>query len=130
YDTPADRPALGQPLEIRLVSGGFQVNWDNVRLTATNPSMTTDPATGAITWTPTGAQVGTYDVALRVSDGRGGTADQTYTILVEQEAGNHAPAIVSRPVTRLAAAEFIPGSDNDTVFTVPGSPGQPVSATF
>lgn len=33
YQALADDPLLGQPLGIRLISNGIQVNWDNVRLT-------------------------------------------------------------------------------------------------
>ena len=61
YDAPAGSPLPGQPLEIRLLSGGSQANFDNVRLTAaasTYPAgMTIDPQTGEIAWTPTASPV-------------------------------------------------------------------------
>jgi streptogramin lyase len=90
YDSMANDPRAGLPLEIRLVSNGIQVNFDDVRLTAETtvgivPGMAIDANTGVATWRPTAAQIGTHDVALTVSDGRGGTAAQTYTILVQPD---------------------------------------------
>jgi hypothetical protein len=104
YDSPASDPPAGQLLEIRLVSNGIQVNFDDVRLTAEttvgmSPGMSIDANTGLVSWKPAADQIGMHDVALTVLDGRGGTAVQTYTILVEPEAGNHAPVIASTPVT-------------------------------
>ncbi len=90
---------LGQRLEIRL-SGSTGVNWDNVRLTATEifapPSgMSIDAATGEVTWVPTVGQIGTHDIRIMASDGRGGTATQSYQIQVAPDPLNHPPAIVS-----------------------------------
>jgi hypothetical protein len=59
--------------------------------------MTIDAATGVIQWTPSEVQVGTHDVAVEVSDGRGGTASQSFTI--EVQAINNPPNITSTPVT-------------------------------
>ncbi|MHB8861524.1 MAG: putative Ig domain-containing protein [Pirellulaceae bacterium] len=55
---------------------------------------------GLVTWTPVGTQIGTHSVVLQVDDGRGGRTTQTYVIAVGQEPGNHAPLIVSDPVTQ------------------------------
>ena len=63
-------------------------------------NMTVDPATGSVDWTPTTGQIGLQDVTLTVSDGRGGTATQTYAVRVGEEPGNHPPVIVSTPVTQ------------------------------
>jgi sugar lactone lactonase YvrE len=41
-----------------------------------------DPTMGVVTWTPTADQVGPHAVTLTVSDGRGGTATQAFTVLV------------------------------------------------
>ncbi|MHB1524597.1 MAG: putative Ig domain-containing protein, partial [Candidatus Dormibacteria bacterium] len=65
--------------------------------------MTIDPSTGLVQWTPTVAELGTTSVTLDVSDGRGGSASQTYSILVQPAVGNDAPAIVSKPITSVVA---------------------------
>ena len=55
---------------------------------------------GLVTWTPDGTQIGTHDVVLQANDGSGGQTTQAYVIAVGQEPGNHAPLIVSDPVTQ------------------------------
>lgn len=57
--------------------------------------MTVDAVTGRLTWTPDAAQVGANPVVLRVDDGRGGRAEQAFTVQVAQ--GNRAPSITSTP---------------------------------
>lgn len=65
----------------------------------TNPAgMTIDATTGAITWTPTAAQLGDRPVTVAVSDGRGGTAEQRFTVCVKPSPGNHPPVIVSQAI--------------------------------
>ncbi len=51
------------------------------------------------------AGVGEHNVSLMVSDGRGGTATQSYTILVQPEPGDHPPVIISQPVTTAVAGQ-------------------------
>jgi hypothetical protein len=63
-----------------------------------------DPDSGAVTWTPAANQAGDQSVTLTVSDERGGTATQTYAINVRAETGNHAPSIISDPVTTFTPA--------------------------
>ncbi|MGH9902004.1 MAG: putative Ig domain-containing protein, partial [Pyrinomonadaceae bacterium] len=46
-------------------------------LLAAPAGMTIDNPTGLINWTPAAAQAGTLPVTVQVSDGRGGTAEQT-----------------------------------------------------
>jgi RHS repeat-associated protein len=111
YDALDGSPFLGQLLEIRLISAGAQVSFDNVRLTATPavevgaalplPGMAIDSATGLVTWTPTVGQLGPQSVSVRAEDGRGGIAVQTFTVNVLQESDNEAPVIVSQPITAL-----------------------------
>ncbi|MFN0054700.1 MAG: putative Ig domain-containing protein, partial [Planctomycetales bacterium] len=67
--------------------------------------MTIDESTGVISWTPAGAQVGLHKVIFDVTDGRGGTASQSYVVQVDRAAGNRAPMIVSRPPTSLRLGE-------------------------
>jgi RHS repeat-associated protein len=61
--------------------------------------MTVDSTTGVVNWTPTGTQLGTYNVAFAVTDGRGGVAQQDFKVRTQAQAGNHAPIIVSEPIT-------------------------------
>src|SRR5262249_22012838 len=52
-------------------------------LLSTAPAgMTIDPNTGAITWTPTAAQVGSQNVVVQVVDAAGNGGTQTYAIAV------------------------------------------------
>jgi len=61
--------------------------------------LTIDPTSGLVQWSPAAAQIGANSVTLQVADGRGGTATQSFTILIGPEQGNHAPVIVSQPET-------------------------------
>ena len=61
--------------------------------------MTINPKTGDLAWTP--SELGAYSVTIRVEDGRGGSATQTYTINVTEQPENRAPVIVTDPVTEV-----------------------------
>ncbi|SPD75628.1 exported hypothetical protein [uncultured Desulfobacterium sp.] len=50
-------------------------------LSTTHSGMGIDQTTGLITWTP--QETGSYDVITEVSDGKGGTDTQSFTIIVE-----------------------------------------------
>jgi PGF-pre-PGF domain-containing protein len=63
-------------------------------LSAAPVGMTINSATGLISWTPTGAQVGNNNVKVIVGDGSL-TAEQEFTVTVQNM--NHAPKIVSYP---------------------------------
>src|SRR5262249_29694385 len=60
--------------------------------------MQVDAATGKVTWSPQQADLGTHAVALRVDDGRGGTAEQDYTITAITAPPNRPPVFTSTPV--------------------------------
>ena len=77
--------------------------------------LTVDATTGLVSWTPTVAQIGPKSVTLQVADGRGGTAVQTYTIAVGQQAGNEGPVITSTPVTQF---NIPPAGNADYIYTV------------
>ncbi|MCI0535158.1 MAG: putative Ig domain-containing protein, partial [Verrucomicrobiales bacterium] len=68
-------------------------------LTVFPEGMTISPSTGLILWVPTASQIGNHNVAVQVSDGRGGTATQSYVISVLPDPANHAPIIISEPST-------------------------------
>jgi RHS repeat-associated protein len=61
------------------------------------PGMQIDTGTGRITWTPTAGQLGPNPVLLTVSDGNGGVASQSYTIVVTDVPANQAPTIDTSP---------------------------------
>jgi RHS repeat-associated protein len=60
--------------------------------------MTVQPETGVVVWLPTSDQIGTHDVVLRVEDGQGGVALQSFQITVS--AANTPPVITSTPPTQ------------------------------
>ncbi|MCY2977661.1 MAG: putative Ig domain-containing protein [Planctomycetota bacterium] len=69
------------------------------RLTEAPAGMTIAETTGKITWTPTVAQIGNHKVVVQVDDGRGGKANQTYTVSLIAAPPNRPPVIVSVPNT-------------------------------
>lgn len=64
-------------------------------LTVAPSGMAVDPATGVLVWTPAASQVGYSSVILRVRDGLGGVALQSFQIDVGST--NHPPMITSTP---------------------------------
>lgn len=82
YDIDATDPNAGDVLTYSLVAG---------------PStMTVDPASGLVQWTPTAAQVGVHSgITVKVTDSGGLSASQTFNITVQS--GNHPPTITSTP---------------------------------
>ncbi|GHU23659.1 hypothetical protein FACS189497_09610 [Betaproteobacteria bacterium] len=68
-------------------------------LSAAPPGMIISDS-GRITWTPTVAALGYQGVTLTVSDGKGATATQSYTLYVQSYASNRPPKITSTPAFR------------------------------
>ena len=62
-------------------------------LTIKPTGMTINGSTGLIQWTPTSSQVGTRNVTVEVSDGRGGRATQSFTITVKRV--DRTPPVIS-----------------------------------
>ncbi len=79
------------------------VDPDGTRLTysllAAPAGMTIDSSTGELTWVALATQIGTHQIFVQASDGRGGTASQRYNIVVNATASNRPPLIVSAPLT-------------------------------
>jgi hypothetical protein len=86
--------------------------------------MVIDAGSGVISWTPTQAQSGPQAVTLRVSDGRGGSATQSFTVTVGAGA-NSPPSITSTPTSVGKAARLFVYSATAT----PPMPMTPETAT-
>jgi RHS repeat-associated protein len=67
----------------------------NYDLVVKPTGMAVHAETGAVVWVPAADQVGEHDVTLRVQDGRGGVALQSFVITVSM--ANSTPVITSRP---------------------------------
>jgi len=59
--------------------------------------LTIDPETGLITWETTPDDIANHAVVVQASDGRGGTALQTFTLAVIEEPPNRPPIFTSTP---------------------------------
>jgi RHS repeat-associated protein len=69
----------------------------SVTLVTAPVGMTLDAGTKTLQWTPTTTQLGNQNVIIRVSDGRGGTIDQSFVVQAVSNSENHSPSIVSTP---------------------------------
>ncbi len=69
----------------------------NYSLSTYPTGMAIDKASGLITWTPTNDQVGSNNVYILASDGKGGTDTQSFSIAVSNV--NDLPNITSTPIT-------------------------------
>jgi Bacterial Ig-like domain/Putative Ig domain/Cadherin domain len=74
----------GDPLTYRLLSGptGMAINAN----------------TGLVSWTTNTAEVGNYQIAVEVSDGRGGISQQNYNLGVITPPPNRPPTFLSNPI--------------------------------
>ena len=79
------------------------VDYLNYYLGAAPEGMSIDRESGQLTWTPTDEQGGEQAVTVRVLDGRGGEATQTFTLTVGEDLENSAPEIVSAPLETVQA---------------------------
>jgi PKD repeat protein len=60
--------------------------------------MSIDDSTGQVVWLPSAEGTGAQTVSIRTSDGRGGVAEQRYTLTVVDPAHNRPPRFTSVPV--------------------------------
>jgi hypothetical protein len=67
--------------------------------------MAVDPLLGIITWTPNASQVGNFTALVQVSDGRGGTATQDFTIVSVTSRPIRPPVITTLPVVDVKLGE-------------------------
>ena len=59
--------------------------------------MAVDNGAGRITWSPSAGDLGNHTVTIRVDDGRGGAAEQTYQLSVIEPPPNRPPVFASAP---------------------------------
>ena len=79
---------------------GHDLTWNLV----TGPAgMSLDASTGSILWLPTVADVGSHDLELRVSDGRGGQAVRSLQLIVRDHLANRPPVFTTAPVTSIVS---------------------------
>ncbi|MCZ2343882.1 MAG: putative Ig domain-containing protein [Bacteroidales bacterium] len=93
---PSGPATVGVPYQYRVEASDPDGDPISFALTTAPDSMVIDRATGALTWTPTAAQVGDNPVVIAVSDGRGGVTTQSFALPVVPT--NAPPAITSTPV--------------------------------
>ncbi|WP_235908569.1 putative Ig domain-containing protein [Roseiconus nitratireducens] len=95
--TPNPKAFVGRPYQYSFVAN--DPNDDDVqpRLISGPASFMFDPMTGLLTGTPTVEDLGTHDVRIEVSDGRGGFAEQQFTLSVIQPPPNVPPRFLSTP---------------------------------
>ncbi|WP_157816364.1 putative Ig domain-containing protein [Nostoc flagelliforme] len=110
-DAPPNRPpvftstpVVDAAINTNYIYQAFAQDSDNDSLTfslITAPQgMIVDANTGVVSWTPTGLQLGTYDVKLAVAHAKGGTAQQIFKVQTQAQPGNYAPIIISEPITK------------------------------
>ena len=91
--------------------------------------MTIDANTGVLRWTPAASDLGSQDVLIRVSDGRGGSAEQHFILPVTPAMPNRPPVFTTLPIvvayTGAAYAYDAAASDPDDdalTFSLPTKP--------
>src|SRR5262249_46921515 len=99
-------------------------------------AMTSDAATGLLGWSPAAADLGSHAVAVQVSDGRGGVAEQRFVLSVIEPPPNRPPVFTSVPVVSARvnedysyqAAARDPDGDGLTFALVTGPAGLTIAA--
>lgn len=86
---------IGQPYQYSVVAEDEDGDSLLYTLRVSPLTMTVNPETGVIDWTPAALNIGEQAVEVLVNDGRGGEAVQLFTINVSD---NHPPVITSSPV--------------------------------
>ncbi|MEL6110078.1 MAG: putative Ig domain-containing protein, partial [Planctomycetota bacterium] len=103
--SPTTATAVGN--EYRYDAVAFDPNGDDLVYSVTQGpnSLTVDPATGNVRWTPTSDQLGNHTVELSVHDGWGGVADQTFQLSVSETIANRPPLVQSSPRTQVSVGQ-------------------------
>jgi hypothetical protein len=109
--TTEDIPPTITSTPVTLATVGIEYSYDvdatgypepTFSLTNSPDSMTIDPTSGLIQWTPTVAQLGDQQVTVK-AENIAGEDEKTFTIVVEE--GEGAPEITSTPETSIKVGE-------------------------
>jgi hypothetical protein len=82
--TPDTTAWVGKEYTYNLTSIDEDGDLPSYALVSAPSSMTLDSSTGKLHWTPTTSDIGNHTITIRVSDGRGSTDNQTFTITVKE----------------------------------------------
>lgn len=121
-ESPPNRPPVITSTPVTIATAGLSgyqyevlaIDHDEDTLSYTiagGPAgLVVDRNSGLISWQPTNAQVGNHTVSVQVADSNGGVATQTYVLCVHPDPTNHAPTIVSAPITRIGQGDGTSGN--------------------
>ena len=111
--TPPTQGAAGQTYTYAVQATDVDGDPLTYSLSTAPAGMTIDPDSGLIHWAPTIPQIGTQNVAVLVDDGQGGTATQSWNVVVASAPINHPPAITSTPPLAAGAVYQYPVQATD-----------------
>ena len=128
---PAIEALVGKPYNYDVDATDSDADTLSFSLLSGPQGVDVDPATGQITWSATGNDLGTHMLAVQVEDGRGGVDRQDYVLSVREDVPNRPPVFVSVPgVTaninvpyRYQAATTDRDGDTTSYALVSGPPG-------
>ncbi len=96
---PDSQATVGQTYRTQVTAVDPDGSRLSYALLAAPSGMTIDRASGLVTWAVQPSQVGSHQVIVEVSDGRGGTAVQRFTLVASAASVNRPPIITSAPLT-------------------------------
>ncbi len=95
--TPRTVVPLGEPWVYSIAADDVNGDPLSLQLLQAPNGLQIDPQQRLLSWAPTASQLGIHDIVLQVSDGRGGTTQQDFSVEVIAENTSTAPRIVSPP---------------------------------
>ncbi|MBD2365063.1 tandem-95 repeat protein [Anabaena minutissima FACHB-250] len=95
---PEPEAIAGQNYQYVVAATDADGDIPTYQLLSAPPGMTIDPETGIITWATTSTDQGNYAITVAVSDGRGGLAEQSYSIAVTAAPPNRPPRFITNPL--------------------------------
>ena len=96
--SPPTKATIGRPYVYEAVAIDPDGDGLTITLIQSPIGMSLDLATGLLNWVPETEQLGPHEVELLVTDSRGATVHQTYTVVVSELAEDAPPVITSSPV--------------------------------
>ncbi|MDO8748652.1 MAG: putative Ig domain-containing protein [Candidatus Omnitrophota bacterium] len=126
--------SVNENVVISFILSATDTDGDTLTYSASSlPSgATLNSSTGAFSWTPTYSQAGSYSVTFSVNDGKGGTASEAITIIVNNV--NRAPvltAIGNKSVIENSSLTFtVSATDADGDTLTYSASSLPTGATF